>query len=342
MDDVLSLSPKFWDLHQHPLMAFDGSAMTIITIQVNLTAGTVARQAVQRPELIPLVEDLLNFRKLYVWNGICRNNSDILCSGQFLMTEVGHGLDIANLETTATRLPSGEFILNSPTASSAKFMPPTVPAGIPLVAIVWAKLVVDGEDRGTRPFLVPLNDGKQMCAGITSTLLPERFGPNPVNHAITTFHNVRLPAGALFGSLERPASPRMALTQSMWRVVCGTLAIGSLVLPIMKAYATIGALYSVRRHVGPPNARVPILSFRTQQIPLVTLVAQTHVMQAFVNWASKQFSDTSLDFRVRHAIAGILKATIVSHANAGGIAMSDRCGVQGLFAHNQLTTMHVS
>lgn len=47
-------------------------------------------------------------------------------------------------------------------------MPPTVPAGLPTVAVVWAKLLVDGEDRGVRPFLVPLNDGKTMCAGVTS------------------------------------------------------------------------------------------------------------------------------------------------------------------------------
>ena len=36
------------------------------------------------------------------------------------MTEVGHGLDITNLETTATLQPSGEFLLNTPTAQAAK------------------------------------------------------------------------------------------------------------------------------------------------------------------------------------------------------------------------------
>ena len=134
----------------------------------------------------------------------------------------------------------------------------------------------------------------------------------------------------------------MALTQSMWRVVCGTIAIGCLALPIMKCYATIGALYSMRRHVGPPDARVPIMHFRTQQLPILTLTAQTYVMEAFVQWCTSVFSDTTVDYRVRHAVAGILKTTIVGHSNAGGIAIADRCGVQGLFAHNQLTTMHVS
>lgn len=31
-----------------------------------------------------------------------------------------------------------------------------------------AKLVVDGEDRGIRPFVVALGDGKEMCKGVTS------------------------------------------------------------------------------------------------------------------------------------------------------------------------------
>lgn len=66
MEDVLGLSHKFWELHQDPLMAFDGGAMTLVTIQVNLTAGTIAQQAVGRPELVSLVDDLLNYRKQFV------------------------------------------------------------------------------------------------------------------------------------------------------------------------------------------------------------------------------------------------------------------------------------
>lgn len=42
-------------------------------------------------------------------------------------------------------------------------------AGIPRIAVVMAKLVVEGEDRGIRPFLVALGDGKEMCRGVTST-----------------------------------------------------------------------------------------------------------------------------------------------------------------------------
>lgn len=48
-------------------------------------------------------------------------------------------------------------------------MPPTGPfGGIPRVAIIIARLMVEGEDCGLRPFIVALGNGKEMCQGVTS------------------------------------------------------------------------------------------------------------------------------------------------------------------------------
>jgi hypothetical protein len=47
-----------------------------------------------------------------------------------------------------------------------RFMPPTIPAGTPCVAVVWARLKVGSDDRGIRPFIVSLNDGYNMCPGV--------------------------------------------------------------------------------------------------------------------------------------------------------------------------------
>ena len=54
-----------------------------------------------------------------------------------------------------------------------RWMPPTGPKGnMPRVAIVIARLVVNGENRGVRPFVVALGDGKQMCKGVSSKYVP--------------------------------------------------------------------------------------------------------------------------------------------------------------------------
>ncbi|KAI0644433.1 acyl-CoA dehydrogenase NM domain-like protein [Trametes meyenii] len=324
VDDLLSLSPKFWQLHSDPAVLLDGGAITLLTIQYNLCAGTIARYAGQRPELISLVDDLLKYR----------------VHGQFMLTELGHGLDVDNMETTATLTSSGDFVLHSPTSSAAKFMPPTVPAGLPCIAVVFAKLVVNDENHGHRPFVVHLNDGKQMCTGVQSRLLPPRGGPDPVPHSLTSFHNVRLPPTALLGSLEKPADIHANLMDIIHRVAVGSLALAGLALPFMQCYATIGTLYSLRRTIGGPSKRTPILSFRTQQAPILTVTANAYVLQALHRWATKQFCDTRLDGRARHGIAATVKSVMIQLSQQGALGVSERCGAQGLFAHNQMTSIY--
>jgi acyl-CoA oxidase len=63
IEDVLSLTTKYWEMHKDPMASIDGAAMTICTIQINLAAGTIAQHAVHRPEFVPIVEDLLQFKK---------------------------------------------------------------------------------------------------------------------------------------------------------------------------------------------------------------------------------------------------------------------------------------
>lgn len=47
-------------------------------------------------------------------------------------------------------------------------MAATMPfGGLPRIGVVMARLIVEGSDRGIRPFLVPFNDGQKMCVGVT-------------------------------------------------------------------------------------------------------------------------------------------------------------------------------
>ncbi|KAF8148429.1 acyl-CoA dehydrogenase NM domain-like protein [Crassisporium funariophilum] len=323
-DDLATLSQNFWDLHTDPITCLDGAATTLLTIQYNLAAGTLIHHSEGRNDLAPLIDDLLKFRKI----------------GQFMLTEVGHGLDVVNIETTATQLPTGEFILTSPTPGASKYMPPTVPTGAPTIAVVFARLMVKGENWGVRPFLVPLNDGKQMCTGVTAKLLPYRELSNPVNHAITTFKDVRLPSTALLGPLEKFDFPHMEFLKSAWRIACGAIALGSIAVPASKLHTFIAARYSLRRTVGNGVNRVPLLHFRTQQIPVLTALAQSYVLEAYQKWAAKCFSDPEEDPRVRHGIASCFKAVAVQTSQGIAIALSERCGAQGIQAVNQMTNMH--
>ena len=89
--------------------------------------------------------------------GVARNMNILGCYAQ---TEIGHGSNVQGLETTATfDKATDEFVVHSPTLTSTKFWP----GGMGLQAThacVYAKLVIDGNDYGTQPFIVPLRSMK--------------------------------------------------------------------------------------------------------------------------------------------------------------------------------------
>ncbi|KAF1952516.1 hypothetical protein CC80DRAFT_495315 [Byssothecium circinans] len=162
IEDTRSLKPKFWDFHRHgqrplfgrsgahlpPAYTLDSGAWTILTIHWNLCMGTISSFLSERPDLLPLLQALERF-------DTC---------GEFLLTELGYG----NLETTATLQADGSFVPHTPYPRAAKTMPPNSPhSGMARTDVVFARLMVAGEDHSVRPFMVPLNDASgAMCRSI--------------------------------------------------------------------------------------------------------------------------------------------------------------------------------
>ena len=118
-------------------------------------------------------------------------------TGTFLVTELGHGNSAARLETTATyHAEDGTFTLHTPVPAARKFMPNTSLLGGAKSAVVAARLLVAGEDRGVFGFLVPLHDGQALLPGVHIRRLPAKAG-SPVDHCLTWFDGVTLPRHAL-------------------------------------------------------------------------------------------------------------------------------------------------
>ncbi|KAK0468077.1 acyl-CoA dehydrogenase NM domain-like protein [Desarmillaria tabescens] len=323
-DDVLNTTEKLWQLHTDPICGIDGAAAILATIQYNLCAGTIAPYATQHIEISETLERVLSFE----------------VSGQFLLTELGHGIDALHLETTATLLPDGSYELNTPHERAGKYMPPTVPMGYPTIAVVMARALVDGMDRGVKSFLAPINDGKIMHPGVVCRYLSQRGGNTPLTHSITYFDHVRIPAYSLLGKISGPVNHRSSFFEAICRVPYGTLALSSLGVPALQIMSTICARYSMRRTVlNNEEIQKPIISFRTQQVPILTALAQAYVMRALFDASIKLFTDVSLDFRVRHAIATATKSVMVCHTQAAALELGERCGAQGLFEINQISSI---
>jgi len=130
---------------------------------------------------------------------------------------------------------------------------------------------------------------------------------------------------------------------SIFRVAVGSVALTSVTVSNLQLVVTIGARYSLRRTVlGSSESLIPVIKFRTQQIPIFTGLAQAYVLRAFEGWAVESFRERKEDIRVRHGIAACFKVAAVQICQAANLAISDRCGAQGLFEHNQMSVLHVS
>ncbi|KAL3455348.1 acyl-CoA dehydrogenase NM domain-like protein [Aspergillus heterothallicus] len=321
LEDVVDMTPAFWKLHMDMLTAMDGGAINLVSVQYNLFVGTVAPFVDTHPELPAIIQKALRV--------------DI--SSQFMLTELGHGLDARNLETTATLLPNGGFELHTPNPNAAKCMPPNTPRnGLPTIAVVIARLIVDGEDRGVRPFLVPMSDGKQMCIGITSKVFPLRPGANPIDHALTYFNHVQLPPSALLGSLEKARNERDNFLGTIHRMGAGTLFLAGACIPLIKMAAYNASKFSFRRHiVGHDGHPMPVVNFRTQHLPILHAIARAQVLQAFLIYAGREYC-VRPDFRIRHIFATTFKAVTIHHFQTSLKPLNEGCGWQGYYDRNQI------
>ncbi|MCJ1306634.1 hypothetical protein MMC25_000277 [Agyrium rufum] len=321
IDDITDLTPKFFDMHRDDMILRDIGSHAMLSIQHNLVAGIIAPYVKDSPPLQVLLGKVLSF--------------DV--SAGFMLTEIGHGLDVKNLETEVRLQPDGTFVLHTPKPDASKFVLPSMPvAGIPRIAIVMAKLVVEGEDFGIRPVVVALSDGTQMCKGVTSRLLPHMSGIQ-APYAITSFDQVPLPATAVLGSLEKPASMRINFFDQIHRIAPETLAMSMIMIPALRLATYTTGKYSLRRTVGVANKeRMPIIGFRTQQLPISHALAQLAVMTPFADQCIEWFKDTSFSPEVRHGFAVILKAVFIQMGQRSIPELVERCGAQGTFQHNQI------
>ncbi|KAL0256634.1 hypothetical protein SLS55_009029 [Diplodia seriata] len=324
-NDILTLSPKFWNFHLDPIHATANNCLVLLTTHLNLCIGTLGSYLKDRPDLGPLVEKLLKFE----------------INGQFLLTEVGWGVDADELKTTATMQPDGTFDLHTPYHQAAKFMSPTTPdAGMPSGGIVYARLIVDDEDRGVRPFWVLLHDSEQMEDGVISYALPKRAGTQATDHAVTFFNHKRLAKDSLLGSLGKPADPAAHFSSIVARASIGTLSLSTVNVPCLKLCTYIAAKYSQRRTVTAPDghSQLPLLHYRTHQAPILHALAQSLVWAAAASHAAATFASPTAPAAVKSALAISFKTAIQAQAQASLTTLSARCGAQGLYEHNQLVS----
>ena len=148
---------------------------------------------------VPNILTLCDAEQQSRWLPLCRDWKMIGCYAQ---TELGHGSNIRALETTATFLgesdgarKGGEWIINSPTLTSAKFWPGTLGKTANHAMVIAQLIDGAGKPRGIHNFLVPLRsmEDHTLLPGVETGDIGPKIGYNNMDNGFAKFDNVRIP-----------------------------------------------------------------------------------------------------------------------------------------------------
>jgi len=122
--------------------------------------------------------------------------------GAYAMTEIGHGSDVGNIDTTATYIPADdEFEIHTPFAAAWKEFLGNA-AVHAKAAVVFAQLITQGVNYGVHAFFVPIRDEDgNFLPGVGGEDDGYKGGLNGVDNGRLHFTNVRIPRTNLLNKL---------------------------------------------------------------------------------------------------------------------------------------------
>lgn len=288
--------------------------------------------------------------------------------GVFLVTEIGDGSSHLGIRTTAEFLPhTREFVLSTPDAGAAKFSGVGSPS-LPQSAVVCARVLVEGVDRGVFSFVVDLSDERGPLPGVEISRSVE-VPSLPLDYALVRFRGVRLgfeqwlrdsasidgrgvfrdPLGGPDTRLRRT----LCVGQALWATLPSAMA-------AMARRCSVQALrHSARRRAhGRLAPGEPVLTYRPQQLALLGCLAESFALTCAGTTARRLWGD-ALTAADRHgptrdrddgmAFApwtavdrplAVLKALSVRSAARVAAECQHRSGLPGFLATDQLHAYH--
>ncbi len=276
--------------------------------------------------------------------------------GCYAMTEVGHGSNVRDLETTARYLPDDDaFEIHTPHPGARKdWIGNAALHG--RMATVFAQLEVEGQGHGVHAFLVPIRDDDgRVLPGVEIEDCGLKVGLNGIDNGRIGFNRVRIPRENLldrFGQVTAegryespiPSEGRRFFTM-LGTLVTGRISIAAAGVSAAKSALTIAVRYSaVRRQFGPSGApEVPVLDYLEQQRLLIPRVAECYALHFAVRdlvekYAAAQAADQDGQDEVRARIevaAAGLKAYTSRAAVQAIQGAREACGGRGYLAENR-------
>ncbi|KAH9777132.1 peroxisomal acyl-coenzyme A oxidase 1 [Citrus sinensis] len=264
--------------------------------------------------------------------------------GCYAQTELGHGSNVQGLETTATFDPqTDEFVIHSPTLTSSKWWPGGL-GKASTHAVVYARLITDGQDHGVNGFIVQLRslEDHSPHPGITIGDIGMKFGNgayNTMDNGVLRFEHVTRE-----GKYVQSNVPRQLLYGTMVYVRQTIVADASCALSRAVCIAT--RYSAVRRQFGSKNGgpETQVIDYKTQQNRLFPLLASAYAFRFVGEWLKWLYTDVTQRLQANdfstlpeaHACTAGLKS-LTTTATADGIEECRKlCGGHGYLCSSGL------
>ncbi len=275
-------------------------------------------------------------------------------AGCFAMTEIGHGSNVRDLETTATYDPAtGEFDLHSPTFTSGKNYIGN--AGVHgRIASVFAQLATNGERHGVHAFVVPIRDDQgQPLPGVRLEDNGEKLGLNGVDNGRIWFDHVRVPRTELlnrFAQVEADGSytstiknPAARFFTTLGTLVGGRISVGHSALSIAKSGISITLRYASRRRqfgAAEGQPETILLDYPAHQRRLLPLLANAYALDfTFKHLTRLALTTSPEEFRRVETLAAALKAFSTWNTTHTLQTGREACGGEGYLAINRFAAL---
>lgn len=277
--------------------------------------------------------------------------------GAFAMTETGHGSDVAAIGTTATYDPeTDEFVIDTPFRAAWKdYLGNAALHG--QAAVVFAQLIVAGENHGVHALYVPIRDGEQFLPGVGGEDDGLKGGLNGIDNGRLHFTGVRVPRTNLlnrYGDVDENGvysspieNPGRRFFTMLGTLVQGRVSLDGAVTVASKAALTIAIRYADERRQfsdGEGRPEVVLLDYQRHQRRLLPALATTYAMSFAHEELLAEFDavfsgaqDTDADRQALETHAAALKPFSTWAALDIIQECREACGGQGFLAENRFT-----
>ncbi len=280
--------------------------------------------------------------------------ASLAATGCFAMSEVGHGSNVADLETVARYdEKTGELVIHTPSESARKDWAGNA-AQHGRYATVFAQLEVGGVRHGVHAVIVPIRDEKgDALPGIRIGDCGHKLGLNGVDNGRLWFDEVRVPKSSLLGRYARITeahryessieSPSKRFFTMLGTLVGGRVSVASAGLSAAKVGLAVAVRYATARRQfgGVSQPETLLLHYPTHQRRLLPKLAASYAFHFALEELRRDFISLPRDADAREleAKAAGLKAAATWHATDTLQLCREACGGQGYLSVNRIADL---